>query len=144
MQPTAIFLSGESHEQRSLVGYSPWGRKELAVTEATQHARRYFYISLESFTIFDILDPWLSQKASAPISGIRGYFLLRRESPAWFSETACGEGPRLPSSKRAPHPRRYTLCSPEACQTGTPAPASGLLPALGQTLELILTPSVQG
>ena len=28
-QPTPVFLPGESHGQRSLVGYSPWGRKEL-------------------------------------------------------------------------------------------------------------------
>ena len=27
-QPTAVFLPGESHGQRSLVGYSSWGRKE--------------------------------------------------------------------------------------------------------------------
>ena len=27
-QPTPVFLPGESHEQRNLVGYSPWGRKE--------------------------------------------------------------------------------------------------------------------
>ena len=27
-QPTPVFLPGESHEQRSLVGYSPWGHKE--------------------------------------------------------------------------------------------------------------------
>ena len=27
-QPTPVFLPGESHEQRSLAGYSPWGRKE--------------------------------------------------------------------------------------------------------------------
>ena len=26
-QPTPVFLSGESHGQRSLVGYSPWGRR---------------------------------------------------------------------------------------------------------------------
>ena len=26
-QPTPVFLSGKSHGQRSLVGYSPWGRK---------------------------------------------------------------------------------------------------------------------
>ena len=26
-QPTPVFLPGESHEQRSLVGYSPWGRE---------------------------------------------------------------------------------------------------------------------
>ena len=34
-QPTPVFLSGESHEQRSLVGYSPQGRKELDMTEVT-------------------------------------------------------------------------------------------------------------
>ena len=26
-QPTPVFLSGKSHGQGSLVGYSPWGRK---------------------------------------------------------------------------------------------------------------------
>ena len=28
-QPTPVFLPRESHEQRSLTGYSPWGYKEL-------------------------------------------------------------------------------------------------------------------
>ena len=32
-QHTPIFLPGESHEQRSLAGYSPWVRKELDTTE---------------------------------------------------------------------------------------------------------------
>ena len=32
-QPTPVFLSGESHGQRSLVGYSPYGRKESDTTE---------------------------------------------------------------------------------------------------------------
>ena len=27
-QPTPLFLPGESHGQRSLAGYSPWGHKE--------------------------------------------------------------------------------------------------------------------
>ena len=31
--PTPVFLPGKSHGQRSLVGYSPWGRKELDMTE---------------------------------------------------------------------------------------------------------------
>ena len=35
--PTPVFWPGESHGQRSLVGYSPRGRKELDTTEATQH-----------------------------------------------------------------------------------------------------------
>ena len=26
-QPTPVFLPGESHGQRSLVGYTPWGRR---------------------------------------------------------------------------------------------------------------------
>ena len=29
-QPTAVLLPGEPHRQRSLVGYSPWGHRELA------------------------------------------------------------------------------------------------------------------
>ena len=31
--PLQLFLPGEFHGQRSLVGYSPWGGKELATTE---------------------------------------------------------------------------------------------------------------
>ena len=31
-QPTSVFLSGKSHEQRSLVGYGPWAPKELDAT----------------------------------------------------------------------------------------------------------------
>ena len=34
-QPTPVFLPRESHRQRSLVGCSPWGCKELGTTEAT-------------------------------------------------------------------------------------------------------------
>ena len=32
-QPTPVFLPGESHGQRSLVGYSPWGSTESDTTE---------------------------------------------------------------------------------------------------------------
>ena len=32
-QPTPVFLPGESHGQRSLAGYSPWGHKEADTTE---------------------------------------------------------------------------------------------------------------
>ena len=47
MQPTPVFLPGESHRQRSLVGYSPWGRKELDTTEQLTHT----YISEEVLLI---------------------------------------------------------------------------------------------
>ena len=39
-QPTPVFLPGKSHGQRSLVGYSPRGRKELDITE------RHHFLSL--------------------------------------------------------------------------------------------------
>ena len=31
-QPTPVFLPGEFHWQRSLAGWSPWGRKELDIS----------------------------------------------------------------------------------------------------------------
>ena len=37
-KPTPVFLPGECHGQRSLVGYSSYGRKELDMTEGTEHA----------------------------------------------------------------------------------------------------------
>ena len=38
-QPTPVFLPGESHGQRSLVGYSPWCQKESDTTEAIEHRK---------------------------------------------------------------------------------------------------------
>ena len=32
---TPVFFPGEFHVQKSLVGYSPWGRKESDMTEVT-------------------------------------------------------------------------------------------------------------
>ena len=41
---SSIFLPGESHGQRSLVGYSPWSCKELDTTEHTNtHVRAHIY-----------------------------------------------------------------------------------------------------
>ena len=37
MQPTPVFLPGESHGQRRLVSYSPWGSKGLDMTERIAH-----------------------------------------------------------------------------------------------------------
>ena len=41
-QPTSVFLPGKFHEQRSLVGYSPWCCKELDTTE-----RLHFHFQLK-------------------------------------------------------------------------------------------------
>ena len=41
-QPTPVFLPGESHGQRNLAGYIPWGCKELELTEQlSMHAQSY-------------------------------------------------------------------------------------------------------
>ena len=39
-QSTPVFSSGESHGQRSLVGYHPWGQKESDMTEQLSRAHR--------------------------------------------------------------------------------------------------------
>ena len=41
--PTPVILPGKSHGQRSLVGYSPWGREESDTT-----GRLHFHFSLSS------------------------------------------------------------------------------------------------
>ena len=43
-QPTPVFLSGESHGQRSLRGYSPWGHEELNLTEQLTFSVSAFFI----------------------------------------------------------------------------------------------------
>ena len=45
-QPTPVFFPGESHIQRSLVGYSPQSCNELGVTEVTQHACTPFLLKI--------------------------------------------------------------------------------------------------
>ena len=39
--PTPVLLPGKSHGRRSLVGYSPWGRRESDTTEVTEHILIY-------------------------------------------------------------------------------------------------------
>ena len=43
-QPTLVLLLRESHGQRSLAGYSPWGLKVSDKIEATLHAQMYVYM----------------------------------------------------------------------------------------------------
>ena len=49
-QPTPVFLFGESHGQRSLEGYSPWGLKELDTADrlSTHAGRTKFGLGLMS------------------------------------------------------------------------------------------------
>ena len=49
-QTAPVFLLERSHVQRSLEGYSPWGRKELDVTEqmSTYTPRHHWILFQES------------------------------------------------------------------------------------------------
>ena len=44
-QTTPVFLPGESHGQRSLAGYSPWGRKESGTNERLPFSFSFFSLS---------------------------------------------------------------------------------------------------
>ena len=59
-QPTPVFLSGESHGQRSLVGYSSWGHKESDTTERL-HFHFLFSILLHVY-ISNFLYPFMCQQ----------------------------------------------------------------------------------
>ena len=47
-QPTPVFLPGKSHGQESLAGYSPWGHKELYMTERLPFLSFPFFVLLRS------------------------------------------------------------------------------------------------
>ena len=69
-QPTPVFLPGKLHGQRSLVGYSPWGRRESDMTECTpctqliytlikpQQVRLWFNSFSEGQTLFQVISYW--------------------------------------------------------------------------------------
>ena len=51
--PTPVFLPGESHEQKSLVGYSPCDRKELDTTERLTQGQVYMQGDQKVFAVFN-------------------------------------------------------------------------------------------
>ena len=42
--PILVFLPGKSHEQRSLVGYSPWGSRSVRYDLETEHEHDILFI----------------------------------------------------------------------------------------------------
>ena len=45
-QPTPVLLPGKSDGQRSLLGCSPWGHKELDTTERLTHTQLLSHVGL--------------------------------------------------------------------------------------------------
>ena len=54
-KPTAVLLPGKSHGWRSLVDYSPWGRKESDTTEWLHFLSFFSFMSIESVMLFNHL-----------------------------------------------------------------------------------------
>ena len=73
-QPIRVFLPGKSHGQRSLVGYSPWGRKELDMTEQLS-VHPPFFQCLCMLLASDSL--WPHGLYSLPGSSVHGIFQAR-------------------------------------------------------------------
>ena len=104
-QPTPIFLPGESHGQRSLVGYHPWGHIESDMPEQLSTAphqegegKCYFLIAKLCLTLCD------SMGYSQPISSVNGIFQARILE--WFA---------MLSSKGSSWPRDETGVSCVSC-----------------------------
>ena len=55
-QPTPVFLPGISHRQRSLVGYSPWGRRRVRHSWTTKQKQRQRNISLPFWSWQDFIE----------------------------------------------------------------------------------------
>ena len=63
MAATPVFLSGEFHLQRRLVGHSPWGNKKLDTTERLTHTHTpmcLFFLLITYLTLGPIV---LAKKA---------------------------------------------------------------------------------
>ena len=72
-QPTPGFVPGKSNGQRSLAGYSPWGRKESLHELATKQQWQQQYFILYMYHIFPIhssVDGYIV----ASMSWLLGYF----------------------------------------------------------------------
>jgi len=59
-QPTPVFLPGEFHGQRSLVGYSPWGQKESDFKKGRGEKNPLatptgFFMGISSFSVHSIV-----------------------------------------------------------------------------------------
>ena len=80
-QPTPVFLPGEFHGQGSLAGYSPWGSKELDITEQLTLSLSLFHAVVRN-------NP---KRSHVPFSQFPYMVTSFKSQPAcWFSQdTAC-------------------------------------------------------
>ena len=77
-QPTPVFLPGESHGQRSLVGYSLWGHRESDMPEWLSTRRWLFFMCTESVSnlLSSLGRRWVSCHRCSIVLGARVMLLL--------------------------------------------------------------------
>ena len=82
-QPTLVFLPGESHGQKSLAGYSPWGHKESDTAEQLTHNTllHFCHSSVPSLILSNTLNPSLILKAKRTLSLYDPITILRVAFP---------------------------------------------------------------
>ena len=105
MEPTPVFLPGESHGPRSLAAYSPWGHKEADMTEHTCTTGIQDLIEKEpGSSLHCMAFTWLSSYASFWCLLILS--LLLRTGSLTLSLLCCLVAKSCP-----------TLCDPMDCST---------------------------
>ena len=70
-QLTPVFLPGKSHGQRSLTGYSPWGRRE---SDTTGHTRTDWVY--KTYTSQDNVVPWAQEHSQMTFQSNQIHFPL--------------------------------------------------------------------
>ena len=90
-QPTPVFLPGKSHGQRSLVGYSVWGRKE---SDTNEHAWMQIMGLWEVFSLFFFSQHLLLTFLMSHDSVV-ALFQTQSSFTSYMSRGAVRKGPRL-------------------------------------------------
>ena len=112
-QPTSVFLPGKSHGWRSVVGYSPWGRKESDMTERPHFHFHTYISSLLSRPPTPLFPPLLG--VTEHTVGKMLFFLLQLLQPAWpfpLSYSICRPPCSSPPTLLSTYPSRVSLGCP--------------------------------
>ena len=110
--PAPVFLPREFHGQRSLVGSSPWGRRELNTTEQLTHSLN----ARDSFDPWSRKTPHATEQLSLCTVTTEARVLeptLCNKRSQWESCTAQLEGSPLATIRESPWAATQTQCSPK-------------------------------
>ena len=82
-QPTPVFLPGESHGQRSLVGYNPWGHKESVMTEQLTHTHTHIHTHTHTVSTIYFKEPALTIVGAGKFKILMDIQQARNSSRIW-------------------------------------------------------------